>query len=106
VSERLATIRRLVASGDVELAVHGFDQMRDRLIDVEQAIDGVAEAEVVEDCLDDGTGRDRLLLLQVADTKPLHVVWEMPADIGQPATLIAAHHPDPSRWSADFRRRR
>ncbi|MBI2993012.1 MAG: DUF4258 domain-containing protein [Gammaproteobacteria bacterium] len=105
-SELLATIRKLVASRDVRISEHGFDELSDDGISVRDAVRGIHGAVEVEEYPASGRGPAVLVLEYDRDGQPIHVVWGIPKGHQAPAVLITAYRPDPAQWDDGFRRRR
>jgi hypothetical protein len=106
VSETLDRIRNLVARGEVISSVHGFRELAADGILLDDVTDGVKTAIVVEEYPEAFKGPSALVLQQDRTGKPLHVLWGIPKGKLGPATIITAYRPNPTRWSADFMRRR
>ena len=104
-SETLEAVRALVRSGQVRISIHGYDQLADDDIRVRDILDGVQEAEALEDYPDFPKGPSVLVLQSDGESKPVHVVWGIPKGHSAPAVLVTAYRPDPAKWSADFRER-
>ncbi len=103
--ETLDRIRQLVANGRSRVSDHGFRELREDGIKLEELLPGLADAMVVEDYPDYHKGPSVLVLQFDANERPLHVLWGI-AKIGEPvASLVTAYRPDPSLWSPDFLRR-
>jgi hypothetical protein len=47
-----------------------------------------------------------LMLQRDGRDAPLHVVWGLELGTTEPAVIVTAYVPDPSKWSADFRTRK
>lgn len=104
-SATLETIKRLVATGDVRISEHGYDELVNDDILARDILNGVSAATLVEDYPEFGKGPAVLVLQSDGAGKPLHVVWGIPRGRISPAVLVTAYRPDPTRWSADFLRR-
>jgi hypothetical protein len=96
----------LILEGDVRISEHGYDELVDDHIAVRDIINGVANAEVVEEYPEYPKGAALLLLLRDQDEFPVHVVWGIPKGFNRPAVLVTAYRPDPERWEEDFSRRK
>jgi len=105
-SKALEQIRRLAARGEVRVSDHGYDELAADGLFARDVIDGLPQAELVEDYPDFPKGPCALVLQHNADGSPVHVVWGVPKGESSPAVLVTAYRPDPERWSSDFRRRR
>ena len=105
-SETLRRIQTLALSGDVHLSDHAFEELRKDGILVNDTVNGIATAIVVEDYPARFRGPSVLTLQHDADGRPIHVVWGLPAEERRPAVIVTAYRPDPSVWDSDFRRRR
>jgi hypothetical protein len=105
-SEILRRVQTLVLAGDVHVSEHGFGELRQDDILIEDAVAGIATAVVVEDYPDRFRGPSVLTLQHDAHGRPFHVVWAIPANERRPAVIVTAYRPDPSLWDSDFRRRR
>ena len=104
-SETLEAIKALVREGDVRISEHGYDELADDEIPVEDVLAGVDEAIVVEDYPEFEKGPCVLVLEFDSDAKPIHVVWGIPRGHFRPAVVVTAYRPDPKRWSDDFQER-
>lgn len=104
-SETLEAIKAPVREGDVRISEHGYDELADDEIPVEDVLAGVDEAIVVEDYPEFEKGPCVLVLEFDSDAKPIHVVWGIPRGHSRPAVVVTAYRPDPKRWSEDFQER-
>ncbi|MGH9199986.1 MAG: DUF4258 domain-containing protein [Vicinamibacterales bacterium] len=105
-SETLEQVRALVARGDVQVSLHGYEELATDNIRVHDIIDGLASAVMVEDYPDYAKGPCVLVLQQDHDDQPIHVVWGIPAGQESPAVVVTAYRPDPSKWDETWQRRR
>jgi hypothetical protein len=102
VSKIFDTIKRLVASGEVRISDHGYDEMADDDIRVRDVLNRINEGVVVEEYPTFPKGPSVLVLQSDAEGRPIHVVWGTPKGHDTPAVLVTAYRPDPTRWSSDF----
>jgi len=104
-SDTLEQITGLVARGEVRISDHGYDELAEDSLFVRDLIDGLLQADLLEDYPAFPKGPCVLILQKNADASPIHVVWGIPKGESGPAVLITAYRPDPEKWSSDFRRR-
>ena len=104
-SDTLALVRALVPRGSVRISVHGYDELTDDGIFIADILAGIDTALVVVDYPDAAHGPCVLVLQVDGDGRPIHVVWGIPRGRQEPATMVTAYRPDPSRWSADLMKR-
>ena len=103
--ETLAQIKMLAAAGDMLLSLHAYDRLAENGIsagDIETSVAGAVE---IEDYPEFHKGPSVLVLQQDRSGQPIHVLWGVRKGTTQPAIVVTAYRPDPSRWTADFRRR-
>jgi len=106
VSKTLEQIRVLVATGEVRVSDHGYDELAADGILARDVVAGLSSAEVVEDYPDFPKGPCVLVLEQDRKGLPIHAVWGIPKGATTPAVLVTAYRPSAERWTADFKRRR
>lgn len=105
-SQTFERVRRLVARDEVKISAHGYDELANDGILVQNIIAGVSEAVVLEDYPEYPKGACALVLQQDAESEPIHVVWGLPKGYESPAVVVTAYRPDPERWAEDFKTRR
>lgn len=105
-SRTLERIRELVTRREVQVSDHGYDELVDDDLFVDDLLAGLAAAVVVEDYPAYHKGPCVLVLQRDEHDQPVHVVWGIPKDASSPAVLVTAYRPDPTRWSEDFLRRK
>jgi hypothetical protein len=105
VSGTLAKAQALAVRDLVRVSDHGYDELANDGILGGEAIDGLAEAVVVEDYPTAFKGPTVLELEKDSAGRPIHVLWAIPRGRSEPAVLVTAYRPDPTRWSADFTKR-
>jgi len=105
-SSPLRQVQDLVSSGEFRISDHGYDELAEDGILVDEIIAGLAEARVVEDYPDYPKGPCVLVLLRSQDGRPIHAVWGVPRGQMAPAVLVTAYTPAPEKWTDDLLRRR
>jgi hypothetical protein len=99
-------IRDLIATGEVRVSEHGYDELAADGLTVREIIAGIMDAQLAEDYPDYPKGPSILVLQRDAAGKPVHVVWGIPKGYTGPAVLVTAYRPDPGKWETDFMQRR
>jgi hypothetical protein len=105
-SDTFNAVRALVAQGKARISEHGYDELAADNILVVDVLDGVDTGIVVEDYPQFAKGPSVLVLQTDASGGPIHVLWGIPKGSTEPAVVVTAYRPDPSRWSDDFSRRK
>jgi hypothetical protein len=105
-SETFALIQRLVASGDVRISEHGYDDLAEDGISASEILAGVGAGTVAEDYPDYPKGPSVLALQLDGAGRAIHVVRGIPIGFKSPPVLVTAYRPDPARWNERFMERR
>ena len=84
----------------VRYSEHAVDRMEEWELDVDEVEEIIRGGETIEE-YDDGSR----LVLGRAGVRPLHVVV-MDSEAESVRIVVTVYEPDPTRWEADFRRRR
>ncbi|MBI5761944.1 MAG: DUF4258 domain-containing protein [Planctomycetes bacterium] len=105
-SPTLDRVRVLIAADEVKVSEHGYDELAADQLSIRVILEGIKQAEVIEDYPTYPKGPCVLVLQRDDEDKPIHVLWGIPSGHERPAVLITAYRPDPMRWSVDFRLRK
>lgn len=105
-SDVLARVQVLVRRREVRPSLHGFRELAADDILLDDLLDGIETAVVIEDYFDAARGPTVLVLQKDSSGRPIHVVWGIRKGSSGPAVLVTAYRPDPLRWSNDFMRRK
>ena len=102
-SETFAKILKLISQGSVVISEHGYEELSEDDIIVEDILDSALGGIVIEEY---PKGPCVLILQRDNRGDPVHAVWGMPKGAESPAVLVTAYRPDLERWSSEFRRRK
>ncbi|MBI2818330.1 MAG: DUF4258 domain-containing protein [Acidobacteria bacterium] len=105
-SQILQRIRELIATEQVLISDHGYEELAADDILVTEVLAGVDNAVLIEEYSTYAKGPCVLVLQRDHNRQPIHVVWGIPRGSEFPAVLVTAYRPDPRRWSEDFLRRK
>ena len=105
-SDTLKSLKNLVASSDVRISEHGYEELANDGLAAREIVSGIDKAILVEDYPDYPKGASVLVLQTDTNGQPVHVVWGIPKGHTRPAVLVTAYRPDPSRWNAEYKRRK
>ena len=96
----------LVASGDVRISEHGYDELSNDDLTVREIVGGLEGAVLIEDYPEYPKGASVLVLQTDRNGQAVHVVWGIPKGHESPAVLVTAYRPDPERWNDDLTERK
>lgn len=105
-SDTLERIRELVSRREVYASNHGYDELANEGIFIQDILDGIELAVVVEDYPDYFKGPCVLVVQRENDGQPIHVVWGIAKNTNSPAVVVTAYRPDANRWTSDYLKRR
>jgi Domain of unknown function (DUF4258) len=105
-SQTLQAVLELVMRQEVVVSDHGYDELAADDILVHDILMGVSEATVIEDYPTYYKGPCVLVLQKDQQGQPVHVVWGIPYNASSTAVGVTAYRPNPTRWTADFLRRK
>lgn len=111
-SKFFKAVRHLIATGDVRISEHGYDELAEDGLTVKELIDGVNKAQIVEEYPNYPKGRCILLLQKDKHDNPptfvprsgqaVHVLWGIPKGYDKPVVLVTSYKPNPKRWDQTF----
>ena len=105
-SDTLDRVKRLVASGEIRVSDHGYDELVADSMSAREVVAGVVYAVVVEDYPEYAKGPCTLVLQKDKEGLPIHVVWGITRGRTSPAVLVTAYRPARELWEDDLLRRR
>jgi hypothetical protein len=105
-STLLKQIQSLAMLKDLKISEHGYDELAEDNILVQELLDGLHAAEIIEAYPDFPKGPCILLLQRDAKNKPIHALWGIPAGHNAPAVLVTAYRPDSKKWDSTWMKRR
>ena len=94
-SEAFEHILLLVELEDVKVSAHGYDELAADEISARECFASVREGTVVEDYPDYPKGPCVLVLQTDRQSRPLHVLWDVPTGSSSRAVLVT--HTDRTR---------
>ena len=99
------SILDLIRKDKVRISEHGYDELASDGLSVREILSSVEEAEVLELYPEYPKGPCLLALQKNSEKQAIHVVWGIPKGYNEPAVLVTAYIPDPSKWSDDLKQR-
>ncbi len=102
----IALVRELALRQQVQVSLHGYDELAADNLYVQEILAGVQAAIVVEDYPTYHKGPCVLVFQKDSAGQPIHVLWGIARGVSAPAVIITAYRPDSERWSDDFLRRK
>jgi hypothetical protein len=100
-SEFLERVRTLVRQREVLVSQHGFRELANDDILIDDVLAGLEDAIVVEEYPTFVKGPCILVLQRDHQNRPIHILWGIAKGQATPAVLITAYRPDPNIWSSD-----
>ncbi|MDF1609985.1 DUF4258 domain-containing protein [Hoeflea sp. YIM 152468] len=101
-SETFTIVVSLIEQERFEVSLHALQELLNDGILIEPLIGAVGDGIVVEDYPDYHKGPAVLLLQRDEFGHPIHLVWGIPRDAREPAVLVTAYRPDPTKWDKSF----
>ncbi len=105
-SEFVERVQDLIKNGEVRISEHGYNELAEDDITVNEVLSGIQEATIIEEYMSYPKGPCVLLLQKDKKDKPIHVVWGIPKGYNKPVILVTAYRPDPERWDDTYLKRR
>jgi len=103
-SKTFERILKLIRQGSVVISEHGYEELSEEDIIVEDILASALDGVVIEDYPEYLKGPCVLMLQRDNRGDPVHAVWGIPKGAESPAVLVTAYRRDPERWSSEFRR--
>lgn len=104
-STTLELIQALASRGELNISLHGYEELVNDDITVRDAIFGLSTAVVVEDYPTYPKGPCILVLQRDGAGQPIHIVWGIAAGQESPAVLVTGYRPAPDKWDKSWQRR-
>jgi hypothetical protein len=101
----LEKITRLALAGRLIVSTHADQEMANDEIAIDDVIDGIANAVVVETYPDYHKGPCLLALIRTRDGAPVHALLGTSTANPEIAVIITAYRPATDRWNGDFTKR-
>jgi len=105
-SKLLSEIQSLIKAGQIKISEHGYDELADDNIYIDDVLNSIDDADIVEEYPNYPKGKCILLLQNDSGNKPIHTLWGVPKGNSSPAVLITSYRPDPNRWDDTFKFRK
>jgi Domain of unknown function (DUF4258) len=101
----LDKITRLASAGKLIVSTHADEELANDEIDIDDVLDGLANAIIVESYPDYHKGPCLLVLVRTRDGAPIHALLGTSTANPEVAVLITVYRPAPDRWNDDFTQR-
>jgi Domain of unknown function (DUF4258) len=103
--EFLDKITRLALAGRLIVSTHADQELANDEIDIDDVLDGLANAIVVESYPDYHKGPYLLVLIRTRDGAPIHALLGTSTANPDISVIITAYRPATDRWNGDFTKR-
>ena len=101
----LEKITQLASAGKLIVSTHADEEMANDEIDIDDVLDGLANAIVVESYPDYHKGPCLLALIRTRDGAAIHALLGTSTANPDIAVIITAYRPATDRWNGDFTKR-